>query len=67
MRPINVSLSANTWELAKRKKNFSEWIRLQLHAEKRVARELEELKADLATARKAIKYYLDLQDQEGSE
>ena len=67
MRPINVSLSANTWELAKRKGNFSEWIRLQLHAEKRVARELEQLKADLAQAKKAIKFYLDQQDQEGSE
>ena len=31
MRPINVSLDSTTWEMAKNKKNFSEWIRKQLH------------------------------------
>ena len=31
MRPINVSLDATTWEMAKNKPNFSEWIRKQLH------------------------------------
>lgn len=34
MRPINVSLDATTWELAKRKSNFSEWVRNQLRAER---------------------------------
>jgi hypothetical protein len=63
MRPINVSLSANTWELAKRKKNFSQWIRLQLHAEKRVARELLQLQEDLTQARSAIQQYVKVVDE----
>ena len=33
MRPINVSLDSVTWELAKQKPNFSEWVRNQLRAE----------------------------------
>ena len=34
MRPINVSLDATTWELAKKKPNFSEWVRNQLRSER---------------------------------
>lgn len=34
MRPINVSLDATTWELAKKKPNFSAWVRSQLRAER---------------------------------
>ena len=34
MRPINVSLDATTWELAKNKTNFSSWVRDQLRAER---------------------------------
>jgi len=30
MRSINVSLDSTTWELAKRKRNFSKWIRNKL-------------------------------------
>jgi len=67
MRPINVSLSANTWELAKRKKNFSQWIRLTLHAERRVARELLALQEDLTQARSAIKQYIKLVDELNKE
>ena len=33
MRPINVSLDATTWELAKKKLNFSQWVRDQLRSE----------------------------------
>ena len=33
MRPINVSLDATTWELAKKKPNFSQWVRDQLRSE----------------------------------
>ena len=33
MRPINVSLDSVTWELAKRKQNFSAWVRDQLRSE----------------------------------
>tara|TARA_R110000823_G_C15918429_1_gene498433 strand:- start:768 stop:977 length:210 start_codon:yes stop_codon:yes gene_type:complete len=33
MRPINVTLDSQTWELAKQKKNFSEWVRRQLKLE----------------------------------
>ena len=34
MRPINVSLDATTWELAKRKSNFSQWVRDKLRSER---------------------------------
>lgn len=34
MRPINVSLDSVTWELAKQKPNFSQWIRDQLRSER---------------------------------
>jgi len=34
MRPINVSLDATTWELAKKKPNFSQWVRDQLRSER---------------------------------
>lgn len=34
MRPINVSLDATTWELAKKKSNFSEWVRNKLREER---------------------------------
>ena len=30
MRPINVTLDSQSWELAKQKTNFSEWVRKQL-------------------------------------
>jgi TFIIF-interacting CTD phosphatase-like protein len=63
MRPINVSLNADTWELAKRKKNFSQWIRLKLHEERRVARELMQLQEDLTQARSAIQQYVKIVDE----
>jgi len=63
MRPINVSLNADTWELAKRKKNFSQWIRLKLHEERRVARELLQLQEDLTQARSAIQQYVKVVDE----
>lgn len=34
MRPINVTLDATTWELAKQKTNFSAWVRAQLRSER---------------------------------
>jgi hypothetical protein len=34
MRPINVSLDATTWELAKKKPNFSQWVRDKLREER---------------------------------
>jgi len=34
MRPINVSLDSVTWELAKQKPNFSQWVRDQLRSER---------------------------------
>ena len=34
MRPINVSLDSVTWELAKAKPNFSQWVRDQLRSER---------------------------------
>jgi len=34
MRPINVTLDSVTWELAKEKTNFSEWVRNQLRSER---------------------------------
>lgn len=34
MRPINVSLDSVTWELAKQKTNFSQWVRDKLRSER---------------------------------
>ena len=34
MRPITISLDATTWELAKKKQNFSAWVRDQLRSER---------------------------------
>lgn len=34
MRPINVSLDSVTWELAKEKINFSQWVRDKLRSER---------------------------------
>jgi len=34
MRPITISLDSETWELAKQKPNFSEWIRNSLRSER---------------------------------
>jgi hypothetical protein len=34
MRPINVSLDSVTWELAKQKPNFSQWVRDKLREER---------------------------------
>jgi len=33
MRPINVSLDSVTWKLAKKKTNFSQWVRDKLRSE----------------------------------
>lgn len=37
MRPINVTLDSVTWELAKQKTNFSDWVRNQLRSERNKA------------------------------
>ena len=42
MRPINVSLCSTTWELAKEKANFSEWVRKKLMEEKGIDNDLDE-------------------------
>ena len=34
MRPITISLDATTWELAKKKTNFSAWVRDMLRSER---------------------------------
>jgi hypothetical protein len=34
MRPVTISLDATTWELAKSKTNFSEWVRNKLRSER---------------------------------
>ena len=33
MRPINITLDSTTWEMAKKKANFSQWVRDKLHEE----------------------------------
>lgn len=44
MRPINVTLCSTTWELAKRKANFSEWVRRKLYEENKEIVDREEKK-----------------------
>ena len=48
MRPITISLDSITWELAKRKTNFSAWVRDQLRSERNkedTAEEVRDIKA----------------------
>jgi len=60
MRPINVSLDSETWELAKEKRNFSRWVRLQL----RISDDPDSIQTQLNRALKAIKVYIKLQDEQ---
>jgi len=60
MRPINVSLDSETWELAKEKSNFSRWVRLQL----RISDDPDSIQTQLNRALKAIKVYIKLQDEQ---
>jgi len=44
MRPITISLDSITWELAKRKTNFSAWVRDQLRSERNKEDSAEEVR-----------------------
>jgi len=37
MRPINVTLDSQTWEWAKKKTNFSQWVRNKLRLEQEMS------------------------------
>jgi hypothetical protein len=50
MRPITISLDSETWEKAKEKTNFSQWVRGKLRSE----RNQEPINVQLKQARKAI-------------
>jgi hypothetical protein len=63
MRPINVSLDSETWELAKEKTNFSRWVRLQL----RISDDPDSIQTQLNRALKAIKVYIKLQDEQWAQ
>jgi len=63
MRPINVSLDSETWELAKEKRNFSRWVRLQL----RLNDDPDSIQTQLNRALKAIKVYIKLQDEQWAQ
>jgi len=63
MRPINVTLDSQTWELAKQKSNFSAWVRMQL----RIDADPHSLQAQLTTARKAIAHYIRLQEEQWNQ
>lgn len=60
MRPINVSLDATTWEIAKKKPNFSSWVRQQLRNED--AKHNHRLDDERFQDRKRIKITNDLID-----
>lgn len=42
MRPVTISLDATTWELAKKKSNFSSWVRDQLRSEDNKRKEADQ-------------------------
>jgi len=67
MRPINVTLDSITWELAKQKPNFSDWVRNQLRSE----RTKNEVKEAIAELEKQSDYwyqkYMALAYPEGEE
>jgi len=55
MRPINVTFDSVTWELAKKKPNFSEWVRNQLRSERNqepATKVIAQLEKDLELAHK---------------
>jgi len=63
MRPINVTLDSQTWELAKEKSNFSQWVRVQL----RINDDPLSVQAQLNKALSAIKAYIKLQDEQWAQ
>jgi len=63
MRPINVTLDSQTWELAKEKSNFSQWVRVQL----RINDDPLSVQAQLNKALNAIKAYIKLQDEQWAQ
>ena len=63
MRPINVTLDSQTWELAKEKSNFSQWVRTQL----RINDDPLSVQAQLNKALSAIKAYIKLQDEQWAQ
>jgi len=63
MRPINVTLDSQTWELAKQKQNFSQWVRLQL----RLNDNPKSLQYQLNEALRAIRAYMKLQDEQWAQ
>jgi len=75
MRPITISLDSTTWELAKKKPNFSDWVRNQLRSERNrthLGKSLENImldqknrleeKLDISTAR--LLYELEQRSEE---
>ena len=63
MRPINVTLDSVTWELAKQKTNFSEWVRNQLRSERNKSEQHKRLELwEMSTER--IEYELKRRSEE---
>jgi len=71
MRPINVTLDSVTWELAKKKPNFSEWVRNQLRSERnkepanQVIAQLEK-DCDLLQKQSDLWYHMLMKERHGS-
>jgi hypothetical protein len=71
MRPITISLDSETWELAKKKTNFSSWVRDKLRSERNQVPIHEEMKQlikdlDLMTKQSDLWYYM-LMKERGEE
>jgi len=62
MRPITISLDSQSWELAKQKTNFSEWVRNQLRSERNGSNNheyLEQLEAEVRELERLKEYWYE--------
>lgn len=62
MRQKLITLDVYAFELARRKKNFSDWVRKQLHSEDS-GESISELKAEIATLEKQIGFWIESVDK----
>tara|TARA_R110000822_G_scaffold302308_2_gene426475 strand:- start:332 stop:559 length:228 start_codon:yes stop_codon:yes gene_type:complete len=66
MRQKLITLDPYSWELAQRKKNFSEWVRSQLRLEL-AGESIGELSAHNESLEKQIAYWIDIVEKQTRE
>jgi hypothetical protein len=66
MRQKMINLDPYTWELANRKKNFSDWVRSQLRLEL-AGESIGELSAYNVSLEKQVAYWIDIVEKQTRE